>query len=132
MRPPAIDPCPGYEMLFGGRSARAGLRGAEALRTILRHYALFVVSLLLIGAAYWADAATFAVHNTNDAGVDSLCQAITDANAAGGANTIQFAIPGTGPHTITLANPLPAVSAPGAPLRCIPVGRSGRPPRPFP
>ena len=112
-RPPAIDPCPGYEMLFGDRSARSGLRGAEALRTILRHYALFAVSLLLIGAAYWADAATFTVRNTNDAGVDSLRQAITDANAAGGANTIVFAIPGTGPHTITLASQLPAVGAPG-------------------
>jgi hypothetical protein len=55
------------------------------------------------------DAATFTVINTADAGSGSLRQAIIDANAAGGANTIVFAIAGAGPHTITLASQLPAI-----------------------
>lgn len=57
-----------------------------------------------------AGAAPFTVSNTNDAGVGSLRQAITDANTAGGTNTVMFAIPGVGAHTITLASQLPAIS----------------------
>lgn len=54
-------------------------------------------------------ATSFTVSNTSDAGAGSLRQAITDANMAGGTNTIAFAIPGAGPHTITLASQLPAI-----------------------
>ncbi len=43
----------------------------------------------------------------NDRGTGSLCQAITDANTAGGANTINFSASLTG--TITLAGDLPAI-----------------------
>ncbi|HEY1434985.1 MAG TPA: right-handed parallel beta-helix repeat-containing protein, partial [Thermoanaerobaculia bacterium] len=46
-------------------------------------------------------AATFTVTNTNDAGPGSLRQAITDANANLGPDTIVFNIPGPGVHTIT-------------------------------
>jgi hypothetical protein len=53
--------------------------------------------------------ATFVVRNTNDAGVDSLRQAILDANAAMGADTIAFAI-GTGPQTISPASALPDIT----------------------
>jgi hypothetical protein len=56
-----------------------------------------------------ADATTFTVINNADAGNGSLRQAILDANSAGGANTIAFAITGAGPHTITLASQLPAI-----------------------
>jgi parallel beta-helix repeat protein len=47
-------------------------------------------------------AATIQVVNTNDSGVGSFRQAIFDANAAAGADTIEFRIPGTGAHTIAL------------------------------
>ncbi len=45
-------------------------------------------------------AATFTVLNTNDSGPGSLRQAILDANATPGADTIAFNIPGSGIHTI--------------------------------
>jgi len=60
-------------------------------------------------------AAVFSVTNTDDSGAGSLRQAILDANA--GANpmmcpmhTLQFAIPGVGPHTIRPLSALPMVS----------------------
>jgi len=52
-------------------------------------------------------AATFTVTNTNDAGAGSLRQAILDAEAAPGADTIHFNIPGPGVHTIFLTTWLP-------------------------
>ena len=48
-------------------------------------------------------AATFTVTNTNDSGAGSLRQAILDANATPGFDTIAFNIPGPGVHTITPA-----------------------------
>ncbi len=57
-----------------------------------------------------AQAATYTVLNTNDSGVGSLRQAISDTNASVGvADTINFAIPGTGPHVITPASSLPGI-----------------------
>jgi titin len=49
----------------------------------------------------------FTVINTNDAGPGSLRQAILDANANVGPDTIEFTIPGAGPHAISPAAPLP-------------------------
>ncbi|HET8674715.1 MAG TPA: HYR domain-containing protein [Blastocatellia bacterium] len=57
-----------------------------------------------------AVAMTFLVTNPNDSGAGSLRQAIIDANANPGADTINFAIPGTGTHTINLLSPLPAIT----------------------
>ncbi len=54
--------------------------------------------------------ATFTVTNTNDSGAGSLRQAILDANALAGADTITFNIAGTGVHTITLTSALPTIS----------------------
>ncbi|HUP79999.1 MAG TPA: DUF4347 domain-containing protein, partial [Pirellula sp.] len=45
--------------------------------------------------------ATYTVTNTNDSGAGSLRQAIIDANANAGADTIAFNIAGTGVHTIS-------------------------------
>jgi titin len=56
--------------------------------------------------------AAFAVTNVNDSGPGSLRQAILDANAAPGTDTISFAIPGTGPHTIAPVSSLPTVTDP--------------------
>ena len=56
---------------------------------------------------------TFLVSNTNDSGMGSLRQAILDANAAvGSTNLIQFAILGTGVHTIAPLSSLPTVTNP--------------------
>lgn len=57
-------------------------------------------------------AAVFLVINTNDAGAGSLRSAITSANATPGADTIQFAIPGPGVHTIFPLSQLPALTDP--------------------
>ena len=57
-------------------------------------------------------AATFTVTSTNDSGAGSLRQAITDANTAGGADTIAFNITGSGVHTISPATALPAITSP--------------------
>lgn len=65
---------------------------------------------MLVSAS--AFAATFAVTNTNDSGADSLRQAILDANASAGLDTIAFNIPGAGPHTIQPLSALPNITDP--------------------
>ena len=54
---------------------------------------------------------SFTVTTTDDSGAGSLRQAILDANANPGADTILFDI-GTGPITISPATPLPAITDP--------------------
>ncbi|HXG10778.1 MAG TPA: Calx-beta domain-containing protein, partial [Gemmataceae bacterium] len=56
--------------------------------------------------------AIFLVTNTNDLGDGSLRQAILDANGTSGADRIEFNISGPGPHTISPATPLPAITDP--------------------
>ena len=56
--------------------------------------------------------ATFTVTNTDDSGAGSLRQAIDDANANPGPDTIAFAIPGAGVHTITPLSLLPIIATP--------------------
>ena len=56
--------------------------------------------------------AVFTVTTTADGGAGSLRQAILDANAAPGADTIAFAIPGPGVHTIQPQSALPKVTGP--------------------
>ncbi len=70
------------------------------------------LALALSLAAAAASAATFNVTNTNDSGAGSLRQAILDANAAGGADTIAFNITGSGVHTIAPVTALPAITSP--------------------
>ena len=53
---------------------------------------------------------TFTVTNTSDSGAGSLRQAILDANAAAGTDTITFNIAGGGVHTIDLLSALPAIA----------------------
>lgn len=57
-----------------------------------------------------AAAAPFTVINTNDSGPGSLRQAILDANATPGADTIAFNLPGPGVHTISPLSPLPPLT----------------------
>jgi hypothetical protein len=55
----------------------------------------------------------FLVTTTAGGGPGSLRQAILDSNAAtGGTNTIDFAVPGQGIHTIAPASPLPPITNP--------------------
>jgi hypothetical protein len=75
------------------------------------------------------------VTNTNDSGLGSLRQAITDANASPDTSwAIAFDIPGTGPHTIQPLSPLPPIgsrvvvdgySQPGASPNSNPPGMGG-------
>ena len=69
--------------------------------------------IVLLAAAWLTSclvhAATFTVVNTNDSGAGSFRQALIDANANVGADTIQFTIPGAGLHTINVASFLPTI-----------------------
>jgi hypothetical protein len=71
--------------------------------------AVAVAALLGCGAGS-VFAATFTVTNTNDSGPGSLRQAILDANATPGADTIAFNITGTGVRTISPLSSLPALT----------------------
>jgi hypothetical protein len=73
-----------------------------------RHAACALLLLQAIPAA----ATTFSVISTDDSGPGTLRQAILDANANGGADTIAFAIPGTGVHTIAPTGSLPSITGP--------------------
>ncbi len=59
-----------------------------------------------------APVSIFTVTGTGDSGTGTLRQAILNANSNPGADRIEFAIPGSGPHTITPATALPTISDP--------------------
>jgi hypothetical protein len=63
-----------------------------------------LLAAAIIGSSATSLGATFTVTNTDDSGAGSLRQAITDANTTSGADTIVFAIPGSGQKTITPAS----------------------------
>jgi parallel beta-helix repeat protein len=70
-------------------------------------------SLLLAGialAGFTVSAAIFTITNVNDNGPGSLRQAILDANANPGADTINFSIAGSGVQTIAPTNALPDIT----------------------
>lgn len=78
------------------------------------NHRLLLTAALLAGAfalpATTVYGATFTVINTNATGAGSLEQAISDANASVGPDTITFNIPGTGLQTIAVdADSLPAL-----------------------
>jgi hypothetical protein len=73
---------------------------------------VLLFSLAVIGLPSPVYAATYTVTNTNDSGTGSLRQAILDANANAGTDTITFNIPGTDPHTIKPASALPTITDP--------------------
>jgi hypothetical protein len=84
---------------------RIGTGTTWARRTMRAALVAGVVTALLAPASP-ARAATFTVTNNNDAGPGSLRQAVADANAAAGPDTIDFAVTGT----ITLGSSLPPVT----------------------
>ena len=77
-----------------------------------------LVGALLAVVVSPARATVFTVTSTADTdGVScgptcTLRQAINAASAAGGTNTINFALAGQGPFTIALAGQLPAINTP--------------------
>src|SRR5688572_17968642 len=73
----------------------------------------FLRVLVLLSAVFFGGAvgaATISVTVTNDTGAGSLRQAIIDANAAAGADTITFNISPAGTNTISVATALPAIT----------------------
>ncbi len=74
--------------------------------------ALPIVALAIgfLALPHTAKAATYTVTITDDSGAGSLRQAITDANANAGADTIAFNIAGAGVHTITPLTALPDIT----------------------
>jgi len=69
-------------------------------------------SAAVLGNLYTVNTTDDNDDGTCDATHCSLREAITVANSAGGAATIAFALPSTGPDTIQPKSPLPAVSGP--------------------
>src|SRR5262245_32065056 len=76
----------------------------------MKHSGLLLGVILLASAP--ATANTYTVTSTADSGAGSLRQAILDANAHLGADTIAFNITGSGVQTITPASALPTVTDP--------------------
>jgi hypothetical protein len=90
--PPGADPTPSPSTSASGRCLTTGV----------------ALSLLLFTGM--AQANNFIVTTTTDSGLGSLRQAILDANANPGPDTIVFAIPGAGVHTISPTTGLPAIT----------------------
>lgn len=81
-------------------------RGARWRANVYR-WASAAALLCAPAARFAAHAATLTVANLNDSGSGSLRQAILNANAAPGLDTIIFQIPGAAPHTLTPLTALP-------------------------
>jgi hypothetical protein len=75
----------------------------------MRRSWLFVIAFLSCTLVH---AATFIVSNTNDSGAGSFREALNNANANVGPDTITFAIPGSGVHTIAAASFWPTITDP--------------------
>ncbi|MBI3418499.1 MAG: hypothetical protein HY043_24675 [Verrucomicrobia bacterium] len=71
-----------------------------------------IALVLLAATTTLSSGTTFTVTTTNDAGAGSLRQAIGDANASPGLDSIIFNIPGAGPHSIQPLSPLPTITDP--------------------
>ena len=72
----------------------------------------FGLAATLLAVTVPISAATFTVTNTASSDSGSLRQAILNANANPGPDSIDFAIPAPGVQTIVLASPLPAITQP--------------------
>src|SRR4030095_10085658 len=71
-----------------------------------------IVPILAMALAAPLTANTYTVTSTADAGAGTFRQAILDANANPGPDTIAFNVVGSGVHTIALASALPTISGP--------------------
>ena len=80
------------------------------MKKLLGVLVVLVLVFSLVASSSPVHAATFTVTNTTDGGLGSLRQAIVDANANSGTDTINFDIPGPGPHTIQPLSALPTIT----------------------
>jgi hypothetical protein len=65
------------------------------------------VFVVIISISQQVQAAIFTVTNTSTSGAGSLTQAMLSANATSARDTINFNIPGVGPHTIGFSSSIP-------------------------
>ena len=91
------------------RKRAAVLPFASGASSLPAGSARLCASVVLLFATTWVNAATFTVTNTNDNGLGSLRQAVLDANALPGPDTIEFASGISG--TIQLNGQLPITEA---------------------
>src|SRR5262245_32724748 len=105
---------PDHSALFPGTTGKPnGQRHTMNTRRFTHFIRAAGTLLILLSAMDSARAATLVVTNTSDSGAGSLRQAILSANSTTNVpDIINFAIPGTGPFTITPATPLPNVTDP--------------------
>lgn len=78
----------------------------RSARGLFKTWLLLTLILTLAGPVSVARAASFVVRNLNDSGKGSLRQAISDANASAGPDTITFSVSGT----ILLSSTLPTIT----------------------
>lgn len=90
-------------------SLAAFLTRIEGLMTRAAGWSLALTVATLVSLA---TAATSAVTDTTDGARGSLSEAIIESNETPGHDTLEFAIQGAGPHTITPAGPFPAITDP--------------------
>lgn len=83
--------------------------GSRCSISLIIFQTIFIVFTTTNFAIAWNK---FIVNNTNDAGPGSLRQAILDANARTGTDTIAFDISGAGPHTTRPTSALPTIIDP--------------------
>jgi len=76
----------------------------------MRHFRTTALAALICSVATIGAANTYTVTSTADSGAGTLRQAILDANANPGADTIAFNITGSGVHTIALTAALPYIT----------------------
>lgn len=94
--------------VIGAGSTRTGAAGSTAMSYTLNAQGGWAMALVALRPSN-----RLLVTNTNDSGAGSLRAAIQFANSQPTASTITFAIPGAGPHTITLSSALPDLTANG-------------------
>lgn len=94
--------------VIGAGSTKDGAAGSTTMSYSFASSGRSVLGIIAIQQAN-----PLIVTNTNDSGGGSLRAAVQYANTKGSPVTISFAIPGAGPHTITLASALPNITANG-------------------
>jgi Ca2+-binding RTX toxin-like protein len=103
----------GRVQVCGGASGEADReKGATMRRSVLIALITAGLALGVIVAPMGGAATTFNVTNTSDSGPGSLRQAMLDANATAGTDSIAFNIPGSAPFTIQPLSQLPFVTDP--------------------
>jgi hypothetical protein len=93
-----------------GTSARGGDWTLEAQHGVIDTGNLIGAATVQSLQGWQHTLASFTVNSTADTGVGTLRQALIDANANAGTDSIVFNIGGVGVHTITLSSSLPAIT----------------------